>query len=288
MDRPLDRPYSWSIRTLHSNCLEQGSNPISMLQATALTKQPPCILQYGTDCRGGDLGGTAPHNLRWGTAHALVPPIFREVVLSDARESMNRVKRGVFLVRKGSNMTSNIANIGNIWEKKGKIWKIWSMKKVIRNFCRENGNFSPLKRHSEISEIGSAEKNVRSPKLGARSPPLTVWILQSYKTVGWFDAACWLTFIHCFHSRFSFYSEAMVYSGYTKCRKPSYLCKEFNLSSHTFNLGYCFISEARRLQVPFGPTMDYNNYNWLHKVNWGLRGLQNELVRGGRVQSVGN
>src|SRR6218665_90779 len=36
--------------------------------------------------RGGDLGedwGTVPlKNLRWGTAHALVPPIFREVVLS--------------------------------------------------------------------------------------------------------------------------------------------------------------------------------------------------------------
>ena len=72
--------------------------------------------------RGGDLGGTwgtVPQNLRWGTAHALVPPIFREAVLSDARESMNRVKK-VF-VRKGSNMTFNIAKIGEIWEKKGKI-----------------------------------------------------------------------------------------------------------------------------------------------------------------------
>jgi len=49
------------------------------------------------------------------------PPIFREVVLSDARESMNRVKKGVFLVRKGSNMTFNIAKIAKIWEKKGKI-----------------------------------------------------------------------------------------------------------------------------------------------------------------------
>src|SRR6218665_3617116 len=31
--------------------------------------------------RGG-LGGRSPQNLRWGKAHALVPPIFREVVHS--------------------------------------------------------------------------------------------------------------------------------------------------------------------------------------------------------------
>src|SRR6218665_3592555 len=62
--------------------------------------------------RGGDLGGRPPQNLRWGTAHALVPPpIFREVVLSDVCERMNRVKNClikeffseivVFLCRKG-------------------------------------------------------------------------------------------------------------------------------------------------------------------------------------------
>ena len=39
------------------------------------------------------LGGRSPQNLRWGDAHAFVPPIFGEVVLSDARESINRVKR---------------------------------------------------------------------------------------------------------------------------------------------------------------------------------------------------
>jgi len=45
---------------------------------------------------GGDLGGLRdgrPQNLRWGTAHAPVPPIFWEVVLSDACESTNWVKR---------------------------------------------------------------------------------------------------------------------------------------------------------------------------------------------------
>src|SRR6218665_364273 len=89
-----------------------------------------------------------------------------KVVLSDARESMNRVKKGVFPVRKGSNMTFNIANIAKIWEKKRKILKIWSMtkKRVIRNFCRENGNFSPPKnRHSEI--LGPPKKFSVPPNL---------------------------------------------------------------------------------------------------------------------------
>ena len=37
--------------------------------------------------------GDGPQILKWGTAHALVPPIFREVVLSDVCERMNRVKK---------------------------------------------------------------------------------------------------------------------------------------------------------------------------------------------------
>ena len=59
------------------------------------------------------------------------------VVLSDARESTNTVKKGVikkffseivvFLVRKGSYTTFNIVKKGKIWEKKGKIRKTWSM-----------------------------------------------------------------------------------------------------------------------------------------------------------------
>src|SRR6218665_2290182 len=68
-------------------------------------------------------------NLMWGTAHASVSPIFGEVVLSDARESMNRVKKGFFLVRKGSYTTFNIVKIRKIWEKKGKIRKTRSMTK---------------------------------------------------------------------------------------------------------------------------------------------------------------
>ena len=53
-----------------------------------------------------------PPKFEVGDGHASVPPIFLEVVLSDARESTNRVKKGVikeffpeivfFLVGKGS------------------------------------------------------------------------------------------------------------------------------------------------------------------------------------------
>src|SRR6218665_2588454 len=66
------------------------------------------------------------------------PQYFSEVVLSDARESMNREKGVikeffseivVFLVRKRSYTTFNILKIRNIREKKGKIRKIWSMTK---------------------------------------------------------------------------------------------------------------------------------------------------------------
>src|SRR6218665_614406 len=53
--------------------------------------------------RGGDLGGTGgtvPPKFEVG-AHALVSPIFREVVLSDARESTNRVKNGGAIKEQG-------------------------------------------------------------------------------------------------------------------------------------------------------------------------------------------
>src|SRR6218665_1431413 len=63
-------------------------------------------------------------------------------------------KKGVFLVRKGLCTISTEVKIRKIREKRGKIRKTWSMtkKKVMRNFCRENGNFFrkklfPKKRH---------------------------------------------------------------------------------------------------------------------------------------------
>jgi len=41
----------------------------------------------------GDWGDGPPKNLRRGDGPCIGPPIFREVVLSDARESTNRIKK---------------------------------------------------------------------------------------------------------------------------------------------------------------------------------------------------
>ena len=88
--------------------------------------------------------GDGPPKLEVGTAHAFVAPIFREVVLLDACESMNWVKEGVIYV------------IYQISEDKDrqKTDKIRSMiKKVIRNCrnCRRwNGILFPKNGHSKI------------------------------------------------------------------------------------------------------------------------------------------
>jgi len=67
-------------------------------------------------------------------------------VLSVARESMKKSKKGVFL--------------------RGK--------KVIRNFCRENGNlFQEITSFRNHRVIGLGPREIfPPPKLGARSPPL--------------------------------------------------------------------------------------------------------------------
>src|SRR6218665_3402558 len=47
---------------------------------------------------GGDLGGTGRRslkNLRWWDGPCIRPPIFRAIVLSDALQSTNALKRGV-------------------------------------------------------------------------------------------------------------------------------------------------------------------------------------------------
>jgi len=50
-------------------------------------------------CTGGDLGGNGGRypgkNLRWGTAHASIPPIFPEELLFDVRQSTNWLKKGL-------------------------------------------------------------------------------------------------------------------------------------------------------------------------------------------------
>ena len=104
--------------------------------------------------RGGDWGdGRSYQNLRWGTASASVPPIFWEVVLSDARESLNRVKTGVFLVRKGSYTTFYIVKIWKMCEKKAKIRKSEIFPVKMEFFSKEN----------VIPEILAGEKIVRPP-----------------------------------------------------------------------------------------------------------------------------
>src|SRR6218665_2399181 len=72
---------------------------------------------------------------------------------------MNRVKNGVFLVRKWSYTTFNIVNIRKMWGKK-----------VIRHFYPENGNFYP--ENGNFPEIGPRANFLVPPKFGARSPPM--------------------------------------------------------------------------------------------------------------------
>jgi len=55
-----------------------------------------------------------------GTAHTSVPPIFREVVLSDARESTNFYEIVVVLVRKGSYDIEHSKRYGKSGKRKGK------------------------------------------------------------------------------------------------------------------------------------------------------------------------
>src|SRR6218665_1096570 len=108
-------------------------------------QNPECIIWNLQRPRGG-LGGRSPQKFEVGDSPCIGPPnILRSSVVADVRESMNRVKNGVFLVRKWSYTTFNIVNIRKMWEKKGKIPKTKSMtkKKVIRNFYPENGNINP-------------------------------------------------------------------------------------------------------------------------------------------------
>src|SRR6218665_1160030 len=82
---------------------------------------------------------------------------------------MNRVKRCVFLVRKGSYTTFNIIKIRKIWVKKGKILKTRSMTKRIEIFTLKMKIFSEK---TSFRNLGSRKKFSVPPKFGARSPPL--------------------------------------------------------------------------------------------------------------------
>src|SRR6218665_3563147 len=81
---------------------------------------------------------------------------------------MKRVKKGVFLVRKGSCTTFSRAKIRKIREKRGKIRQTWSMtkKRSSQIFAAKMGICS------EKIVILVGEKNFRPPRLGARFPPM--------------------------------------------------------------------------------------------------------------------
>ena len=118
-------------------------------------------------------------------AHALVPPIFREVVLSDERESMNRVKNDVFLVRNGSNMTFNIVKIVKI----GKIWErnlVDDLKRSSEFFAAKMEIIPPK---NVIQKSWVRRRNFASPQT-RRQVSATEWIpFIALNFAGWADGA---------------------------------------------------------------------------------------------------
>ena len=114
-------------------------------------------------------GGRSPKNFRWGDGpkkfevgdgSCIRPPIFREVVLSDAPESTNRVKKchkGILFWNSDCSCEERV------------IYDIEDSKRYGKS-SRENGFFS---RKNLIQKSWSAKKFSVPPKLGASwSPPL--------------------------------------------------------------------------------------------------------------------
>jgi len=132
-------------------------------------------VSMGTDLEG--TGGRSPRNFRWGTAHALVPPIFGEVVLLDAWESTNWRKFWFWNIskrgsssRKGSYMwyvRFETVETGKRLTKYGR----W-LKKSLEIFGVKMEIFSSKRSFENlVGEIFSVP-----PKLGAKSPPMYVSI----------------------------------------------------------------------------------------------------------------
>jgi len=120
----------WQLRPSSSN-LSAKTDAIYLLSTSNVTVTTTSNLNVICDVAHlsqpgaetyGDWGDGPLQNLRWGDGS----PIFWEVVLSDTRESTNRVIKGVikklfsevvvFLVRKGSYTTFYIVKIRKIWE----------------------------------------------------------------------------------------------------------------------------------------------------------------------------
>ena len=109
------------------------------------------------------------------------------------RGKYEQSKKGVFLVRKGSYTTFNIA----------KIRKIWSMtNKVIRNFSRENGNFLPkitsfrnLGPRKKLSVLPQTRRQVSVTGAVVGSASIRFWIVplkRRYIHVHLYDEYEWI------------------------------------------------------------------------------------------------
>jgi len=126
---------------------------------------------HGRRLRGDLRDG--PPNLRWGTAHASVPPIFGKVVLLEACESTNRKENGikeemffyeidVFLKKRVIYVIYETAETGKRQKKRS-----MTKKGSSEIFGVKMEKFFPKKGHWKI---WSAEKFFRPPQLGARFP----------------------------------------------------------------------------------------------------------------------
>ena len=102
---------------------------------------PPIAESWIRHC-GGRLGGVGwrfPQNLRWGTAYASIPPIFRELMLLDVRQS-----------------TYFRGNFGwwnrSVWSKRSQKLIKYSgrLKKGHHKFFGVKSKFCPEKGYSEI------------------------------------------------------------------------------------------------------------------------------------------
>ena len=116
--------------------------------------------RHGRRPRG--TGGRSPQELRWGTAHASVPPtILRSSVCRMVwkhEQSKKRCHQGIIFWNRGFSREERI--MYDITRQRHE--KSWE------RYGRENGNCFLKKRHLEISVFDIFPV----PKLGARSPPM--------------------------------------------------------------------------------------------------------------------
>ena len=131
------------------------------------------------------MGDGPSQNLRWGTAHVSVPTIYREVVLLDACESTNWVKRneGTFC----SEMEAFLVKKGGFLISKGPyIYQISDSKKGHQKFLASKWDFFPKNR-----SFWNFVPRIFFPSLQTRRQ------VSAY----WSSGIAWIIFllaIHCF------------------------------------------------------------------------------------------